>query len=57
MSVSNDAVQILYQPYNIVGEKVDDVDEVPPRGIDSAGLQRILNNIATGIISMYDMTS
>ena len=52
LSVTNDATQALYQPFNIVGEKVNGVDEIPGRGVGPAGLQAILENTATGMTNM-----
>ena len=52
-SVTNDATQALFQPFDIFGETVNGVDQVPGRGVGQAGLQRILNNVATGMTNMY----
>ena len=52
LSVTNDAAQALYQPFDIRGEKVNGVDQVLGRGVGQAGLQRILDSIATGMTNM-----
>lgn len=57
LSLADDAIQALFQPFNIFGEKLDGVDPVPGRSIGQAGLQRILDNVATGMTNMQDMDS
>lgn len=52
-SVTNDATQALFQPFDIFGRKINGVDQIPGRGVGQAGLDRILNNIATGMTNVY----
>ena len=49
---TNDAVQALYQPVSVLRRKVDGVDYDPGRGEGQVGLQRILDNIATGMTNL-----
>lgn len=61
LSVTNDATQALFQPFDIFGEKVNGVDLTAGRGGGLPSLQLILNNIATGMTNMirssYNSTS
>lgn len=52
-TVTSDAIQALFQPLNIFGEKINGTDQVPGRGVGPSGLQQILDNIATGMTNMY----
>lgn len=52
LSVTNDATQALFQPFDIFGEKVNGVDLTAGRGGGLPSLQLILNNIATGMTNM-----
>lgn len=53
LEVSNDATQALFNPFNFFRGNIDGVDPNPVpnpgRGLGQAGLQRILDNIATGM--------
>ena len=51
-SASTEATQALFQPFDIFGEKVNGSDPVPGRGVGISGLQKILDNIATGMTNM-----
>jgi len=51
-SATNDASQALFQPFDIFGEKVNGIDRVPGRGVGISGLQKLLENIATGMTNM-----
>ena len=47
-TITNDATQAFFQPFNIFGDKVDG----PGRGAGPSGLQTIIDNIATGMTNM-----
>ena len=49
---TNDAVQALYQPVSVIGVLIDGKDDVPGRGEGQVGLQRILDNLATGMTNL-----
>ena len=51
-SATNDVSDALFQPFDIFGSKVNGMDQVPGRGVGISGLQRILDNIATGMTNM-----
>lgn len=51
-SISNDATQALFQPFNIFGERVNGSDASPGRGEGQVGVDKILNNVATGMTNM-----
>ncbi|KAL8727516.1 MAG: hypothetical protein Q9166_005987 [cf. Caloplaca sp. 2 TL-2023] len=51
-SASNDVSEALFQPLDVTGTKMNGTDPVPGRGAGISGLQRILDNTATGMTNM-----
>ncbi|KAL8698398.1 MAG: hypothetical protein Q9224_001869 [Gallowayella concinna] len=51
-SASNDVSEALFQPFDIFGQKNNEMDRVLGRGAGISSLQRILDNTATGMTNM-----
>lgn len=49
LSATNDATAALFNPFDLFALKINGKDQEPGRGVGLAELQKILDDIATGM--------